>query len=184
MRKYLYTCLIVAVLPIAANAWDSQPNDPTVTTGPTSAKSVSKAKSTAVSQSKSAASGGTANVSVRGDGVGASNPALGVPSPSAPGVDCPVIGPGIGGQSGLSAGIFSWGYISPDCNKRRTTDILLYLYGKDVAQAYAEKNIEGVAEAVASVKEDTRHRYGYRYDYCYTATAGELKQHKECVYGE
>lgn len=186
MRKLIPYISVLSVLSMPVYAWDNSNNSTNTSQATAKANSHASATSKSTARGGSArATGGTSNVSVHaggGGGGGGGVGYLGVPSPSASGLDCPVIGPGIGGQSGLAAGIFSWGYISPDCNKRRTVAVLEELYGADVARAYAEKNIDGVAEAVAASRPGARSEAVYVIPhYCYTASAAEVAtHHKEC----
>lgn len=78
---------------------------------------------------------------------------LSLPSNTASGLDCPTVGAGIGGTGNRGSGLFSYSTLSTLCNQRMVTHLLSDLYGKAVARSYAEKNIDGVKEAVAAASQ-------------------------------
>ena len=153
-----------------AFAWDNTNTGPgpnqIVDGGPGAQATVGKAVSTSTSKAISAAAannsnriratggaGGSANV----NGGGATNsnnwqssdPNINLPSFGGGGMDCPTVGFGAAGSGLSGGGGFGPSWISTDCNKRKVADLLAHLYGPAVARAYVEKNIEGVAAAVA-----------------------------------
>lgn len=116
-----------------------------------------RASSTGGTSSASASNNGS-NVSVVSGGSGSGNgggraPDVVIPSIGGGGMDCPVVGFGVGGSGLGGGGGFGPSWISSDCNKRKVTALLSDLYGTSVARSYAEKNIDGVKEAVAAASQ-------------------------------
>lgn len=106
----------------------------------------SRSSATAASTSAATAGGGAATLAFAN---GPSAPSYGAfTAPSGGGFDCPTVGFGAGGSGLGGGGGFGPSWISPDCNKRKITNLLLGLYGPSVAQQYAEENLPGVREAV------------------------------------
>lgn len=95
-------------------------------------------------------------------------------------MDCPTVGFGAAGSGLGGGGGFGPSWISSDCNKRKVTEVLMGLYGPEVARAYAEKNIDGVAEAVSSARPAPIPTREYKYDWCYTMDAGNARQREAC----
>lgn len=126
-------------------------------------------------QRQSSSSQGGSVVFSGGSGSGTRAPDINLPSWGGGGMDCPTVGFGAGGSGLGGGGGFGPSWISSDCNKRKVAEMALRLYGPAVARAYAEKNIEGIAAAVAATGPPQKP------DWCLTSSGIELTNHSECL---
>lgn len=207
MKKLLLTAAALALCAHGACAWTgtntgsgqlveqgaAQQQRQTATGG--AASSVATGGS-ARSSSKSTANGGRGgNVSIgsvssgsSGGGV-SSTPVVTVPdgygnAPCGGGIG--IGGAGLGG--GGSGGGTLWEFT--DCKRMRESAALRSL-GQPLAALRELCQIDRVREAMggacpeaAPVSAPAAPPERYRFDYCYTASAGELRQHRECFSGE
>lgn len=110
------------------------------------------------------------------------------------GMDVCLGGIGFGGAGRPGGGLFSYSWEMHDCRMRETGQMLwnagfrmeavrVWCKIPEVRQAFRGTPQQCPADGPAPVEHVSTappSPRNYRYDYCYTASAGELKQHREC----
>jgi hypothetical protein len=143
-----------------------------------------------------AASTQNVNVNDGGGRVEASAPSMMIPNIAGGTNEC-LGGVGFGGAGKPGGGLFSYTWEMHDC-RERATGVMLWNAGYKAEAVKVWCHIPEVREAfrrtpqqcpedgplqTVAVANTPASKTEYKYDWCYTASAGERKQHKECILG-